>query len=130
MALTHFQIIIEKVKWSITSKEDALTDKAHRAGAIVKRFIKLMWDSVLRGNEVNIHHGTSFYLDMEPARELTEEEKKRYRSSSRKFGYIFSIKWRDKTNLHEQWIFYPEPEIMKRLEELLESDKIYELTKV
>ena len=123
-----FNLIKGRVEEKISTKDGVKTARTRRVAWVLKRFIRYMWDALLDGNTINVMGGPTFKLKMEEARNLEEEEKRRYRQSSRKFGYMFFIDIEYKGDI-QNWKFYPDEEVMKRLEEMLETDKIYQLTK-
>lgn len=112
----------------ITPVEGERAGKARRVNWIMQRWFHYMWRAVLNGYPIMLHRGPVIKLEMEEARTLTEEEKRRYRQSRIKFGYMFRISLENE-KFPKGWTFYPAPEIMDRLQEILDSDKIYELTK-
>jgi hypothetical protein len=93
----------------------------------IQRFFYYSKRAVLNGYPVRIRKGIHITLKMEPVRELDIYEEGRYFKSNRKFGYMFYLEISGHP-IFDRYNFYPEPELAEMIQEIIDSDKIYQLT--
>jgi hypothetical protein len=128
MSKNRFEEIVNKIEWRISTKKDRKTKTSCFVKWVLKRYLKYAFEALINGYPIKIRRAVNIYLEVEPIRELTKEEKKYYLTSNKYYGYIFCIKMRG-WYFDPEYIFYPEQSILDRLQEVLDSDLVYEFIK-
>lgn len=75
-----------------------------------------------------INAGIRFQLIYEPVRELTEQEQRIYLKSDKVVEYIFKIEFINHV-INNRMVWYPDSKLRERLQEVLNSDNVYQLVK-
>jgi hypothetical protein len=95
----------------------------------MKKFIDLSMDAVIHGYTILLKDVVTFRLIAEPRKNFKSKYKKVYFTSDKCIDYMFSIQFQFRGSSRLSCKFAPDKIWAERLQEILDSDKIYELIK-
>ena len=121
--------IINRVEWQVTTKEGKLTETAKWSFWVIRRYLYYALSALLNGYPIHIRREGTIRLTIEKDRDLNEEEKKRLFRSQRHFGYLFGYEFSGE-GWHEEFTFYPCLKWRNKLQKAIDSDVIYDLTRI
>lgn len=131
VAIDHLKEILikEKLIKSVEKRELKL---------IAGKFNDYLIDAVLNGypvrtrlnigKQLDNREGILFQLVYEKNRNLTSDEYRIYRRSSILVDYIFKIEISGKA-MHKEYTWFPSKKTMDKLQEVINSERIYQLVK-
>lgn len=120
--------IINNLEWVISSKKDKKTKSATKVKEILRKYRKYAIEAIFNGYPMLMKEGVKIKLMKEPVRALTKDEKKRYFISEKHLDYMFTLVLTGFSN-YDDFIFYPDKNIIELIKEAINSDKIYEFIK-
>ena len=121
-----YREIVNNVKKSISSKPGKLTRTSHAVSFVVKRFIHYMMLAIMNGYVIKMHiPKIHFSLEYEKNRELENREKKVIFRGNYIYDYFFRVNI-SSPRIHEEYYFKPDEYWAEMLQDILDSDRIYE----
>ncbi len=120
--------VIDRIEWQVSSNKDKKSRSTRYVKWIIATYLKYAWIALFNGYPIRIRRATNIFLNKEPVRNLDKKEEGIYFTSNRVFGQMFSITIQDWYQ-DPGYRFYPGPHLEKQLQEVLDSDIIYELIK-
>jgi hypothetical protein len=123
-----YEEIIRRVKQKLAGPGNPQTEISRRVVFILQRYLNYATEALINGYPITIRFGPQITLEMEETRPLEKKEEGIWLTSDRVFGYMFRLNLK-RGFIHPDYIWYPDKQIMNRLQKALDSDIIYELIK-